>query len=362
MPVELTVVIPTFNERQNVRPIVNALDDALKGIDWEAVFVDDDSPDGTAQEARDLAATHSRVRVIQRIGRRGLASACIEGMMSSTAPHLAVIDADMQHDEKVLPAMLEVLKREGKDLVIGSRYMEGGGTGNWQESRRRISRLAGRLSHLALRTDLSDPMSGFFMLKADLLHRVVRKLSGKGFKILLDIVLSAGRDLNYGEVPYTMRARQRGDSKLDILVVGEYVQLLLDKSIGRLLPVRFLMFVGVGLLGAMLHVAVLGGMLFLAAAPFYLSQGAATFVAMTSNYLLNNLFTYRHHRQRGWRLARGLLLFYLLCSIGWFINVQVADALYHLGLLWWGAGILGAMVSAVWNYSMTSAAIWTRRR
>src|SRR5688572_2296033 len=142
---ELTVVVPAFRERENIPGLLAALDAALAGLDWETIIVCDDALDGTEELVRERAQKDARVRCIQRVGRRGLASACIEGMLASSAPYLAVIDADLQHDETLLPKLLEAARRDGADIVVASRYMEGGSTGELDPGRVRMSRLAGAL-------------------------------------------------------------------------------------------------------------------------------------------------------------------------------------------------------------------------
>src|SRR3954465_8323125 len=164
---ELSVIVPTFKERGNVAELVRRLDLALAGTAWEAIFVDDNSPDGTAAAVKEIAARNSRVRCLKRGGRRGLAGACFEGMLSSAAPFVAVIDADLQHDEKVLPAMLARLQKGEADLVAATRYVAGGSAASFSEGRGAISRLATRMTHKMVGTPLSDPMSGFFMLRRD---------------------------------------------------------------------------------------------------------------------------------------------------------------------------------------------------
>src|SRR5215510_6669500 len=161
--VELSLIVPTYKEIDNVETVVRQVHVCLEGVAWEIIFVDDDSPDGTADRIRAIARTDPHVRCLQRIGRRGLSSACIEGMLSSSAPYVAVMDADLQHDETLLPAMLELLRQGETDIVIGSRYIPGGGIGQWDTARAWLSRCATRLSHLVLKADLADPMSGFFM-------------------------------------------------------------------------------------------------------------------------------------------------------------------------------------------------------
>jgi dolichol-phosphate mannosyltransferase len=357
-PFELSVIIPTFNERENIRPLIEVLSANLDGIAWEAIFVDDDSPDGTAAAVRALMAEFPNIRCMHRIGRRGLSSACVEGMLASAAPYLAVIDADLQHDLRILPLMLHTLKRDQLEIVVGSRYVDGGGTGDWMRSRVRMSDLATRICDKLLRTSLKDPMSGYFVLSRDLLERTVRRLTGRGFKILLDIFLSAGRSVRFAEIPYTMRSRLRGASKLDALVAWEFLMLLLDKLVGRFIPIRFIMFVTVGFVGAAGHIAVLGLMTRGFDYPFLAGQAAATAVAMTINFFLNNLLTQRDRQLRGRQLLSGLASFYLACAVGAFINIVLADFLFGNGIPWWVAGLLGAVVGAVWNFAITSSFTW----
>lgn len=359
---DLTVVVPTLNERDNVAPLVARLETALTGVDWEVVFVDDDSTDGTADALKNLARANPRVRVIRRIGRRGLSSACLEGMGSSVSPFLAVIDADLQHDETLLPRMLERMRGGELDIVVGSRYVDHGSIGDWSLARRRISAVATRLSRSVLRAEIADPMSGFFMLRREVFEDVARRVSGKGFKILVDILACAKTPLRVQELPYTFRPRVAGESKLDTLVVWEFVIALSERLIGIPIPVRFIMFVMVGCVGALVHLGVLGVGFRLLDLPFAASQGAATLFAMVTNYFLNNVFTYRDQRLKGVGLWAGLLPFIVICGIGAAVNVAIAERLYVFGLRWWIAGLLGAAVSSVWNYSVSSIAVWGLNR
>ena len=288
MNAELTLVVPTFNERTNILPLIEKLQAALVGVEWEVVFVDDDSPDGTGDQVRSIARINPRIRCIQRVGRRGLSSACIEGMASSSAPCLAVIDADLQHDESLLPNMLELLRQGKADLVIGSRYISGGGIGNWDSTRKNISRFATRLSQTLLKSHVADPMSGFFMIKNDCFWAAVRNMSGRGFKILMDLMASSPDPLRIVELPFTFRPRHSGESKLDSMVALEHMMLLLDKAVGWIVPLRFILFVMVGGIGAILHLSILGVFFRVAAKDFWLSQMVASFCAMILNFVLNN--------------------------------------------------------------------------
>jgi len=361
-PVELAIVIPTFKERENIEPLLESLQQSLRAIEYEVVFVDDDSPDGTAAAIREISLGNPRVRVLERIGRRGLASACLEGMMATAAPYIAVMDADLQHDERILPAMLGELKAAKLDLVVATRNKEGGGMGEFGPNRVRLSHLGRRLSRIVSHTDLSDPMSGFFMADRSFIEETIHAASGTGFKILLDLVASSQRPVRFAEVPYTFRQRTRGTSKLDILVGIEYLQLLLDKTIGNLIPPRFLIFSMVGALGLVLSIGVLYLLFSILRMQFAAAQAITTFVAMTANFFLNNSLTYRDRRLRGRRMVTGLLTFYVACFVGAVINIRIAQFSKDAGVPWYLAGAAGLAVGAVWNYGVTSITTWRQAR
>lgn len=359
---ELAVVIPTYNEIGNISPLLHRLETVLEGIEWEVIFVDDDSPDGTAEAIRQIGARHPRVRVMQRIGRRGLASACIEGMLGTSAAYIAVMDADLQHDESILPRMLERIQQQHLDVVIASRNIENGSMGHFAESRVRLSRLGARLSQVVSHCNLSDPMSGFFVVDRRFLSEVVHSLSGVGFKILLDLVASCRRPVRFSEVPYSFGTRQHGDSKLDISVGLEYINLLLDKLVGHIVPPRFILYTAVGTIGLVLHLAILGVLYRFTHTAFNTAQATATYVAMILNFLLNNLVTFRDRRLRGMRLVRGLVIFVAACSIGAVTNFSVAQFTLNAGLPWYLAGMLGMGISSVWNYGVNTIFTWRRNQ
>jgi len=356
----LTIVIPTFNEQGNVTPLIDAISSALSNLDWEMIFVDDNSPDGTADAVRKIAQKNRRVRVIQRMGRRGLSSACIEGILASSSPYIAVMDADLQHDESILPAMLSAIQKDDLDLVIGSRFVQGGSTGTMPADRVKKSLFATLLTNKILKTPLLDPMSGFFLLKRSFFMGVLPSISGKGFKILLDIFTASKNKVKFVEIPYNMRARKFGETKLDTLVVWEFLVLLADKFFGPLLPVKFMIFIGVGFTGIFVHLTILGLMHKALGLAFIFSHIIATIIAMTSNFIINNSFTYRDQMLKGVDFIKGLISFYLACSIGAVINVLVARLLFDFNISWWMAGVVGAVLGSVWNYTMTSVFTWKK--
>lgn len=358
---ELSIVVPTLNERDNIRLLIAEIDTVLPDVAWEIIFVDDDSRDGTPDLIREIARVDSRIRCVQRLGRRGLSTACIEGVLASAAPFVAVTDADLQHDEALLPAMLNVLKSEPCDLVIGSRYVGGSSTFEWNQRRAQISNLATRLSRLICKADIADPMSGFFMMRRSVFESAMRRLSGQGFKILLDLLASSPKPIPLRELHYDFRPRRHGESKLDSMVAWEFGMLIADKLIGHVVPVRFALFAFVGCLGLLVQLGVLWIALTLITLDFAVAQSAAVIVAMGSNFFLNNFFTYRDQRIKGWRLLRGLASFYAICGVGAVANVDVAAYVFHQRPVWWLAGLAGALVGSVWNYAVSAVFTWKRR-
>ena len=358
----LSVVIPSYNERPNVAPMIARLAQALHGIAWEAIYVDDDSPDGTTAEVRRIAAIDPRIRCIRRIGRRGLASAVIEGALSSSALYVAVIDGDLQHDETRLPVMLDALRGGDYDIAVASRHVEGGdNAGLASRWRHVLSGVGIRLAQWFLPTRLTDPMSGFFMLPRPLFEELAHHLTGQGFKILLDIMLSAPAPPRVIEIPTEFRSRVAGTSKLDALVLMQFAGVLLDKVVGGLLPLRFVSFALVGAVGVLVHLSVLVMLHKTTVATFEWDQTLATFVAMVFNFQVNNMVTYSDQRLRGPRLWRGLLVFMLVCGLGAIANIGIAQTLYNTSMQWTIAGATGAVIGVVWNYAVSATLVWGPR-
>jgi dolichol-phosphate mannosyltransferase len=358
----IAIVLPTFNERENIPVLIDRLSSTLAGLDWELIFVDDDSPDGTADVVRSYACKNRRVRLIQRIGRRGLSTACIEGILATSANYVAVIDADLQHDETVLPQMLEKLRCENLDIVVATRSADGGSMGEFAANRVFLSRLGRSISRMVCRCELSDPMSGFFLLRRSFFLEVVHGLHDGGFKILVDMLATSKRQVRVGEVGYVFRNRLHGESKLDASVATEYLFLVLEKLTGGAIPTRFFSFAMVGSLGLIVHFAVLSLLYMKLGLSFTTSQTWATLAAMVGNFYLNNLITYRDRRLHGMYLFTGMLTFMLACSFGAWANVSFAGSLLHSGMPWYVAGVAGNILSAVWNYSASSVFTWQMRQ
>jgi dolichol-phosphate mannosyltransferase len=357
----LSVIVPTFNEAQNIAELVSRLERALDGIQWEAIIVDDNSPDGTSAVAKAVAAKNPRVRCLRRLGRRGLAGACLEGILSSSAPYVAVIDGDLQHDEALLPRMLKRLTDGEADLVVGSRYIEGTKSDGLGGARSAYSHTATGLAQKLLGTSLSDPMSGFFMARRECVEQVAGRLSPIGFKILLDLVLTSQGHLRVVEEPYTFRERHSGESKFDLRIGLEFIGLLLAKLTGGIVDSRFLMFALVGTTGLVVNMVALKIGLATFGLPFAIAQSVATFVALLSNFLLNNATTYRDRRLRGFSLVTGFIGFCAIGAAGAISNVGLATWLYSEHSVWWVAGAAGSVMGALWNYLMSSQFVWRTR-
>ena len=356
----LSVVIPTYKERGNVAELIKRLDRTLATVAWEAVFVDDNSPDGTADAVKEIAARDPRIRCLRRVGRRGLAGACIEGMLSSCATYVAVMDADLQHDERILPEMLAKLQTGKFDLVAATRYVEGGSAGSFSESRGKISRIATRLTQRILGTSLSDPMSGFFMMRRDAFDAIAGLLSPAGFKILLDIA-TAGKGLRIAEQPFVFRNRHEGESKFNVQVGLEFLGLLLAKLSNGFLEPRFIFFALVGAVGIVVNLAFFYGALFWLHDSFNIAKSIGTFCAVVSNFLLNNGLTYRDRRLRGLHMLWGFLGFCVISAVGAVTDIGLASQLYAGHEVWWVAGLAGAVMGVLWNYAMSSMFIWRTR-
>ena len=355
---DLSVIVPTYNERANLRPLVDALTSALAGIDFEIVVADDDSPDGTAAAAREIAQSDPRVRVLHRIGRRGLASAVVEGALSTTSPHIAVIDADLQHDERILPAMLRKLRDERLDVVVASRHLESGGMAGLTRERVALSNAGRWLFRRLSRGAVSDPMSGYFVMTRAFFDEVAHSLSAIGFKVLVDILASSPRPVRVGEVAYAFRPRAHGQSKLDLVVELEYLELLFHKATGGLIPPSYFLFGLVGATGMLFNFLATALLLGRADLTFVEAQAIGALLTVALNFTLNNAITFRARRMRGARLLTGLLLFYVVCGIALFAQLAVATALQQYGVHWAPATMVGIVIGSVWNYTIAAQLVW----
>ncbi|MGR8979419.1 MAG: glycosyltransferase [Gammaproteobacteria bacterium] len=360
MSYDLSIIVPTLNEVGNIELLCDKITKALENINWEIIFVDDNSTDGTKELLDRLSGQHLNIRAVHRINRKGLSSACIEGMFASKAPIVAVMDADLQHDETLLPIMYSKFSNKSLDIAVASRFASGADLGEFSAKREALSNIGNLLSRLVIRARLTDPLSGFFMLRKDVMFELSDRLYGKGFKILLDIFASSKRPLNFIEVPLQFGIRHSGESKLNATVALEFIGLLFHKLFGRIIPVKFILFCLVGLTGVGVHLFTLWIFHILVNTQFVWAQTLATFVAMTSNFFLNNRFTYREQQLKGKPFLVGLFSFYIVCSLGALINIGIADILYQKNIHWAISGTAGALIGAIWNYVLSSTFTWKK--
>jgi dolichol-phosphate mannosyltransferase len=360
---DLSVIVPTYCEAENVPVLFERLKSALAGLRWEMIVVDDDSPDGTADAALAIAASDTRMRCIRRVNRFGLAGAAVEGFLSSSAPLVALIDGDLQHDERILPQMVAALSDEKLNLAIATRVAAApSAEKGFTPARQKLSDAGSWFFRKVSGLDIADPMSGFFMIRREIVARIAARMSPDGFKPLVDILLAERRGLRIAEIPYVFRKRQAGESKLSPLVGLDFLGLLAHHASGGILPTRFILFALIGGMGLVVHLAILKALITLwGADSFASSQLVATLTAMTSNFLLNNEITYRSTRYRGVNKLGGLALFALLCSVGVIANINIASWMFAYEHVWWVAGFAGALVGVVWNYAVSSSFVWRRR-
>lgn len=343
--------------------MIERLTTVFDGIDWEVTFVDDDSPDGTADEVRTQAESNYRVNLIHRIGRRGLAGACIEGLLLSKAPFAAVIDGDLQHDETKLRDMYDCFVADPDlDLAIGSRNIDGGSAGDGlSKTRKHGSDFANLLARLALKIQVTDPMSGFFMVNRQSFITIATQLQNQGFKILVDMLSASRGSWKVTEIPYTFRSREHGESKMTSTVTLEFLSLLISRMLGGFLPIRFILFAAVGCTGVFVQLFVFWLLHDLLNIEFLYAQIAGVILAMTSNFFLNNIITYRDRALSGKQLIFGALSFFAVCSAGAVANVAVASIAKGLIGIPIIASFLGAVFAAIWNYIVSSLATWKVR-
>lgn len=360
----LSLILPTYNEAENLSDFLPKLGEMLDGIEHEIIVVDDDSPDGTWKRAQELAENRDDFHIIRRIGRRGLSSAVVEGFLASKGDVLAVMDADGQHDLSVLQRMYDKVK-SGANIVIGSRYIKGGSVGNWDERRQMLSRLATKLAVRLCRVDVCDPMSGFFAIDRKTFEETLPRLNPKGFKILLDFLVHVPKGTTAKEIPIKFGERMHGESKLSRHVQLQFIEYLYDVTFGKFMPLTFIKYCIVGTLGIAVHMAAyysISRLIMkegdLTIAGFSASVIGATEAAIVFNFLLNNAWTFAEQRLRGMSAVTGFLKFNAACILGAIANWAVGTYLYSLGWMEALAVFLGALTAVLWNYTVNRLMTW----
>tara|TARA_B100000886_G_scaffold338652_1_gene302010 strand:+ start:2921 stop:4012 length:1092 start_codon:yes stop_codon:yes gene_type:complete len=359
---QISIISPTYNEADNISDFVKSIEITLRKYNYEIIFVDDNSSDKTHEIIKKISVKKPHIRCIRRIGRRGLSSAVIEGCLSSSAELLLIMDADLQHDERKIPLMINLIEEKKLDIVVASRFLNKEKILGLTKYRIVLSQFANFLANKISKARLTDPMSGFFLVKRTVFDKIAPNLSGLGFKILLDIFSSSKATLSYTEISFTFKKRIYGESKLDSLVIWEYLLLLWQSKFGKIIPARFLSFCLIGGTGVFVHLIALYFFISLNYSFLY-AQTFSTFMAMTSNFFLNNILTYRDKRKKGLSAFKALLIFYLTCGIGASANIGISNLLYLSNVsgisgIWYFSGFIGAIVGSIWNFLMSSLVTW----
>jgi dolichol-phosphate mannosyltransferase len=375
----VSVITPTFNEAENLPILVGRLHDALADIPHEIIVADDDSPDRTWEVAEGLAADDPRITVMRRFHDPGLSASVLDGMSVARGEVLAVIDADLQHDESILADMVEQVLDDRADVVVGSRSTAGGGYGEWSSSRRFVSWVATLIARLLLRVPVSDPMSGYFAVSRRAYEATAPQLNPRGFKILLEFI-GRNRDLRVSEVGYEFSNRVHGETKLNRSVIRSYLLGVAELRLGRQVNPTFLLYVLVGIVGLIVN-----------STAFWLAEWIGFPVVTTGLndeidpiatsflfslqlsilvlFVLNNEFTFWEQRFQGLRLLPAFVVYEAMSLLGAGVHVAVFTFLQESGFLlsfFGGAtrvvhNLLGAVVALIINWYLNTTYLWRRR-
>lgn len=356
----VSIIIPTLNDHDNIDDLLSQLRTVMHDIEWEVIFVDDDSADGTASVVRRIGSDDARVRCVHRIGRRGLSGACVEGMLTSSASYLVVMGADFQHNPAVVRRMFSALHTRQAELVIASRDVKGGSYEDVPNIQSHLRQFDARLDRLFLRDNLTDWTSNFFALHRELFEEVSHGLSQLGFKLLLDILLTARRNVRIVEVPIALGTPTASNANFESYFTWDYLMLLVDKKLGHYIPVRFLAFSAIGAFGAGINLTALAILYQIVGTSFMISESLSTAISIVCNYTLNNMLTFRDHRRRGIKWLTGLVSFAAACSVGVAANIGLAFYLFTRQLHWFISALAGILVGVVWNYTVTGFYTWRR--
>ena len=358
-PYDLSLVICTLNESESIGAVLREVDRVLAGVPTEVIVVDDSEDDATARAVRAVVPIHVHIRLMRRRGERGLATAAAAGWGRARGRVLGLMDGDGQHDASLLPALLKTMQLQHADFAVASRYITGANTG-LTGFRDHLSQLGTWSARLATGVNTSDPMSGFFLFRRDWWEAAQVKMSPVGYKILLDLTLSGTRKPKIVEVATSLRARIGGQSKLDVRVIADLAALILSKQFNGALSPRFVLFAGVGASGMIVNMSVVTAMAAMGAA-YGLAQAVAVLIAMTTNFVLNNLLTFRDRRLGGMAFWRGLAAFYAACGGGAIVNELLGMKLYAMGTPAALAAFCGASLAVVWNYAAATRIAWAAR-
>ena len=358
----VSIVLPTHNEEKNITPIIQEIIERGNRYDIEIIVVDDNSNDNTANLIREFSKKDSKVRLISRIDRFGLSSAIKEGCLNARGDIIAVMDSDGQHEVKSVMEAVELLINNDNDLVVGSRFLGKSSIEGLSKTRKDGSTIANKIARLSLPKkykNLTDYLSGCFIFKRYSCIPLIKKIDVNGFKFLYELLsLSRGR-LYTLEIPLKFKPRQFGDSKLDIAVVWDFNISIIHSFVRRIIPRRAISFGLVGLSGVFVQLFVLYILIWLTNFSFINVLPFAVVCAACSNFLINNLLTFRNRRLTGASLWIGLIKFLMVSSLPVLANIGLASSFYfYISSNTFLSQIAGIIVVFIWNYAASSKLVW----
>ncbi len=360
----ISIVIPTFNEVENIIPLLKNLTSLVNHFEYEIIVVDDDSPDGTSDEVNKYMKLNKRIKLITRIGRSGLSSAIKEGLIFAQGKYLLVLDGDGQHDPSFILQMLEEIKKNKSDIIIGSRFLNTSTLEGLSNKRSLGSKIANKFARISLHRNyskLTDYLSGCFCLEKEITKKFIRKIEINGFKFLYELLSLSKGKLVVNEVPLIFKERRFGNSKLDVAIVWDFLISIIHNLTLRLLPRRAISFGLVGISGVFVQLFITSFLVEIFLIDFYNALPFAVVFAATSNFLINNQVTFRSDRLKNKALLTGLLKFLIVASLPVIANVGITTAFYkYISADTFIAQIAGIAIVYAWNYLASSSFVWKK--
>lgn len=359
----VSIIIPTYNEVQNIVPLVKKIGIALNSkINWEVIFVDDNSPDKTYEKIKSLKNDYSNIKVIKRLHDRGLAGAVLAGLSRCNHEQIVTMDADLQHDPIFILELLDEMNKSKASIVVASRFIKSSNITNFHILREIGSKIMINFFNLFSSIKLSDPMSGFFVIKKDLFLKISKNLSTDGYKILADIILNIPNNVIVNQIPIDFKERNAGKSKMNLKVLWDLLIVIIYSFLKKYVPREYLSYIGVGMIGLSLHIFFLYFIYKMININFLISHFLATLIAIFVNYTLNNILTFYNNNLIGIKWLIGLFNYYVFCAYGIFISFAIAKTILSYELGWFLAGFMGAFTASVWNFTMSKFIIWHKKR
>jgi len=347
---EVSIIIPTYNESENIVKVLNEIELTLSGHDYEVIVVDDNSPDQTSEIVKKISKANKNILCIKRTWKKGLSSAVIEGVALSSKELVCVMDGDGQHDPKDILKMLEHHRAYNLDLVSGSRFLNLSSELALSQSRKNLSDAGIFFANLFLKKKMTDPMTGLFLIKKNLIENLQDQLYKDGFKILFDILM-LNKTLKSDEVQINFRSRIAGDSKLNISTIFNMLGQVMENITKGFMPASFFVFSLVGTVGVAIHLTSLS--LLLMSLGFVAANAVSTVLAMTSNYFLNNYLTFHNLHKTFRERFQGLIKYSFTNSFSILANIGVASQFYANNFSEISSALIGILAGLVLNYFLS---------